>query len=68
MAKLPGIPTNDFKKALEKNGYKKDRSKGGHEIWKKTITLTCSIPIHGKEINGAMARRLDKEHQLGIFD
>lgn len=43
---------------------KKDRCNGGHEIWEKTITKSVSIPIHEKEINGGMARRLAKE--LGL--
>ena len=63
---LAPVSTDKFRKALEKKGYKQDRSKGGHEVWEKTITKSCSIPIHG-DINGAMARRLNKEHELGLF-
>lgn len=63
---LPGIPTEKFRSALKENGYNKDRSNGGHEVWEKTITKSCTIPIHG-EVNGAMARRLSKEHNLGLF-
>lgn len=63
---LAPVPTEKFRTALKENGYKKDRSNGGHEIWEKTITKSCSIPIHGK-VNGAMARRLNKEHHLGLF-
>ena len=62
--KLPGVPVNKFQKALKNAGYKKDRCNGGHEIWEKTITKSVSIPIHEKEINGGMARRLAKE--LGL--
>lgn len=60
------VGTDKFRKALERNGYKKDRCNGGHEVWEKTITKSCSIPIHG-DVNGAMARRLNKEHNLGLF-
>ena len=63
---LPPIPTEKFRSALKENGYNKDRSNGGHEVWKKTITKSCTIPIHG-EVNGAMAKRLSKEHNLGLF-
>lgn len=63
---LSGIPTEKFRSALKENGYNKDRSNGGHEVWEKTITKSCTIPIHG-EVNGAMARRLSKEHNLGLF-
>lgn len=64
---LAGIPTRKVKKALSENGYKKDRCNDGHEIWEKTITRSVSIPIHDKEINGAMAKRLSKEHNLNLF-
>lgn len=63
---LAPVETEKFRKALKRNGYKKDRSKGGHEIWEKTITKSCSIPIHG-DINGALARKLNKQHELGLF-
>ena len=63
---LPPIPIEKFRSALERKGYKKDRSNGGHEVWEKTITKSCTIPIHG-EVNGAMAKRLSKEHNLGLF-
>lgn len=62
---LPSIPVDRFRTILRKNGYKKDRSNTGHEIWEKTITKSCSIPIHG-EINGALARRLIKEYNLEV--
>lgn len=63
---LSPIPTEKFRTALKRKGYKQDRTNGGHEIWKKTITKSCSIPIHGG-VNGAMARRLNKQHDLGLF-
>lgn len=64
MCKLPGVPVKKFTKALEDAGYKKDRCNGGHEIWEKTVTRSVSIPIHDKEINGGMARRLARELDL----
>lgn len=64
---LAGIPTRKVKKALSEHGYVKDRCNDGHEIWEKQITKSVSIPIHDKEINGAMAKRLSKEHNLGLF-
>lgn len=64
---LAGVPTRKVKKALSDNGYVKDRCNDGHEIWEKTITKSVSIPIHDKEINGAMAKRLSKEHNLKLF-
>lgn len=62
-----GVPTRKFKKALSEHGYTKDRCNDGHEIWEKQITKSVSIPIHSKEINGAMAKRLSKEHNLDLF-
>ena len=47
-------------------GYTKERCKGGHEVWKKIVVNTISIPIHDKEINGAVARRLSKEFDLEL--
>lgn len=63
MAKLPPYNVEKFKKILKANGYAHDRTNGGHEIWEKTITDSVSIPVHN-DINGAMARRLIKEHRL----
>lgn len=60
------IPVETFRDILEDNGYNFDRSKGGHETWEKTVKKSITIPIHG-DVNGAMARRLDKEHDLGIY-
>ena len=67
MSKCPGYPTDKFKKALERKGFEKDRSKGGHEVWERKTTQSITIPIHDKEINGAIAKRLDKEYNLGLF-
>lgn len=64
MAKLPGMPIREFCTLLKANGYYLDRVNGSHETWEKTVTDSVTIPIHGKEINGAMARRLIKEHNL----
>lgn len=64
MCKLPGVPTLKFKRILTDNGYKFVRCNGGHEVWEKTITRSVSIPVHSKEINGAMAKRLKKELEL----
>lgn len=62
--RLPGMPVKDFTKILKANGYKYDRSNGGHEIWKKIVVNSISIPVHNKEINGGIARRLIKEFEL----
>lgn len=64
---VAGVPTRRIKKALSEHGYVKDRCNDGHEIWEKQITKSVSIPIHSKEINGAMAKRLNKEHNLDLF-
>jgi predicted RNA binding protein YcfA (HicA-like mRNA interferase family) len=61
--RLPPIPYDVFTKILKVNGFRYDRSKGGHEVWEKTITDSISIPVHG-DINGGIARRLIKEHNL----
>lgn len=66
MCKLPGISTREIKMILKNNGYKKDRCNGGHEIWERTITDSVTIPIHSKEINGCIAKRLIKEHRLEV--
>lgn len=63
MAKLPPVPYSEFTQALKKSGFKQDRSKGGHETWERKESVT--IPIHG-DINGALARRLNKEHCLNM--
>lgn len=58
------IACNAYDYLVEKaNGFKHDRSKGGHEVWEKTITDSISIPVHG-DINGGIARRLIREHRL----
>lgn len=49
--RLPPVPYKTFTDILKANGFKHDRSKGGHEIWEKTITDSVSIPVHG-DING----------------
>ena len=64
---VAGVPTRKIKKALSEHGYVKDRCNDGHEIWEKQITKSVSIPIHSKEINGAMAKRLNKEQNVGLF-
>ena len=66
MAKVPGVPTREFRAALKANNFRLQRSNGGHEIWEKTITIHCSFPNHGKEINGALAQRLNKELGLNM--
>lgn len=66
MSKLPGVPLKNFRTALENAGYKKDRCNGGHEIWKRIVVSTISIPAHDKEINGGLARRLAKEFDLTL--
>lgn len=66
MSKLPGVPTRDFRTALENAGYKKERCNGGHEIWKRIVVNTVSIPAHDKEINGGLAKRLAKEFDLHL--
>ena len=60
--KLPGVPVREFRKTLEDNGFKYDRSNSGHEIWERKQSV--SIPIHSKEINGGIARRLSKQYHL----
>lgn len=45
--RLPPIPYKAFTDILKANGFKYDRSKGGHEVWEKTITDSVSIPVHG---------------------
>ena len=64
---VAGVPTRKIKKALSEHGYVKDRCNDGHEIWEKQVTKSVSIPIHSKEINGAMAKRLNKQHNLDLF-
>lgn len=60
--KLSGVPVREFRKTLEDNGFKYDRSNSGHEIWERKQSV--SIPIHSKEINGGIARRLSKQYHL----
>lgn len=67
MAKCPGYPIKKFRDALERKGFEKDRIKGGHEVWERKVTQSITIPTHDKEINGPMAKRLDKEYNLGLF-
>ena len=40
--KLPGVPVREFRKTLEDNGFKYDRSNSGHEIWERKQSV--SIP------------------------
>ena len=68
MAKrLVPYPKDKFIKALKSKGFIENRVKGGHAIYERTTTQSVSIPIHDKEINGGIAKRLDKEFGLGIF-
>ena len=46
--RLPPIPYDVFTKILKANGFRYDRSKGGHEVWEKTITDSISIPVQRK--------------------
>ena len=43
MAKLPGVPVIKFRKALQDAGYKKERCKGGHEVWTKIVVNTIKV-------------------------
>ena len=60
--RLPPVPKREFEAKLKENGFHKDRNNGGHTVWERTQSI--SIPIHDKEINGGMARRLTKEFHL----
>lgn len=62
MSRLPGVPVREFQKTLKKNGFQFDRSNDGHEIWERKQSV--SIPVHDKEINGGICRRLTKEYHL----
>lgn len=53
----------DFKRVLKKNGYKKIRQTGSHEIYKKD-NRTISVP--GIKLNRMIARRLIKENNLEV--
>ena len=59
---LKPVPTDEFRRVLKRNGFRKDRSNTGHEIWERTQSV--SIPIHDKEICGGIAKRLTKEYNL----
>ena len=63
---IAGYPTQKFRHVLEAKGYKKDRTNGGHEVWEKQVTVSCTIPIHSKEINGKLAMSLAKKHHLSL--
>ena len=65
--RLPGIPTRKFVDALEEKGFKKDRCNSGHDIYERTITESVSVPIHSKEIKGAVARKISKKYNLGLY-
>lgn len=60
--RLPPVSKREFETKLKENGFHKDRNNGGHTVWERTQSI--SIPIHDKEINGGMARRLTKEFHL----
>lgn len=61
--RLPPVERRKFESKLKKNGFRKDRSNGGHDIW-ETTTQSVSIPAHKKNINGGLAKRLSKELHL----
>ena len=63
---VAGYPIIKFKAILKENGYKKNRCNSGHEVWERTITDSISISIHSKEMNGCIAKRLIKEHNLEV--
>ena len=60
---MNNIPYKDFKRKLQDNGFREERSKGGHIIHKRTQTI--SVPAHG-EVNAALAKGLSKKYNLGI--
>lgn len=60
---MNNIPYKDFKRKLQDNGLREERSKGGHVIYKRTQTI--AVPAHG-EVNGALAHGLSKKYNLGI--
>lgn len=64
MAKLPGVPLDDFERILKGNGYKYDRCNDGHAIYKKTITRTISVPNHKREVKGCLAKKIIKNYGL----
>ena len=60
--RLPCVPVREFQRTLKENGFQKDRCNDGHEIWERKQSV--SIPVHSKEINGGIARRLSKQYHL----
>ncbi len=65
--KLSPYPKDKFLKALKSKGFEESRIKGGHAVYERTTTQSVTVPIHDKEINGGIVKRLDKEFGLGIF-
>lgn len=35
------MPYKDFTDILKANGFKYDRSKGGHEVWERQLQIAC---------------------------
>jgi predicted RNA binding protein YcfA (HicA-like mRNA interferase family) len=59
--------TSEFMDLLKKNGYKCDRIKGSHQIWKnENKTFNKSITITSNHLKNVIIRRLIKENDLVV--
>jgi predicted RNA binding protein YcfA (HicA-like mRNA interferase family) len=62
---MPSARAEEFRRAASKLGFKRGRTKGGHERWLHEDGRAKTIPIHGsREIGGSLFYRIID--QLGI--
>lgn len=58
--------TRDFQKVLKKNGYKLDRTKGSHLIYKNNEGIHIAIYQCGRGLAPSVTHKLIKQHNLKV--
>jgi len=56
---MPSARADEFRRAAVKLGFKRGRTRGGHERWLQEDGRVTTIPIHGSpEIGGPLFRQI----------
>jgi len=58
--------TRDFQKVLKKNGYKLDRTKGSHMIYKNDAGEHIAIYQCGRGLAPSVTHKLIRDHNLKV--
>jgi predicted RNA binding protein YcfA (HicA-like mRNA interferase family) len=62
---MQNVKTKDLQRKLSDNGYQVIRKCGSHTIYEKVVKDTVSVPTSQSEVNGALAKKIEK--QIGRF-